>query len=269
MQNAAREQTDANHGRALAWLRSDGLRHIVTLKMLAVGGAAIDCRLCEEADGWGLLSLFSTKVFEYDQQTYADRERVVLIDGTSAGAKAKLLETLPRGALVVKTYDEAVKTYLEGKYGAKRVRSFVSFTGFPGGPRFAPAREIAESATLTPEVAAMFAANGYEASELARHFGDGARWFGIQEAGQMVSACMVFRNFETVWEIGGVYTLPEHRRRGLARQVVAAALEHLHQAQRRPRYQVRADNLASIELARAAGLREFLRMEHFLVDRKD
>lgn len=256
----------ANHDRMLAWLRGDVLRHIVTLKMLRVGGAAIDCRLREDADGWAVLSRFSTQVFEYDRQTYAGREWVVLIDGTSAAAKAKLLEGLPRSGLVIKTYDAAVKEWLRRKYGAKSVRSFVSFTGAPSDPRCAPTGKIIESATLAPEIAAMFAANGYEASELARHFADDAHWFGIQDAGKMVSACMVFRNHEIVWEIGGVYTLPERRRQGLARQVVAAALEYLHQTQRLPRYQVRSDNLASLGLAKAAGLKEFLRMEHLLVD---
>ena len=265
---AAAIHVDPDHRRALAWLRSDPLRHIVTLKMIRVGGRAVSCRWCEDADGWGLLSLFHTRVFEYDQQTYADRDWVVLIDGTSAGAKAKLLDELPTGALVVKTYDSAVKEFLKQKFFATPVRSFVSFAGAPGIAPSPPTREIVSSTKLEPAVAVLFAANGYVESELSRHFADGARWFGVSEDGKIVSACMVFRNFDTVWEIGGIFTLPERRRQGLARRVVAAALAHLHQAHLLPRYQVRADNIASIELAKAAGLQEFLRMEHYLVDRK-
>jgi len=260
-------QVDPDHRRALAWLRGDLLRHIVTLKMIHVGGRAISCRWCEDTDGWGLLTLFHARVFEYDQQTYADRDWVVLIDGTSAGAKAKLLEELPTGALVVKTYDAVVKESLQRKFHATPVRSFVSFTGAPGSAPAPPTRKIATATALEPAVAAMFAANGYVESELARLFADGARWFGVKDNGRLVSAGMVFRNFETVWEIGGVFTLPDRRRQGLARQVVAAALAHLHQSNLLPRYQVRSDNAASIELASAAGLTEFLHMDHFLVNR--
>ncbi len=268
MRTAGATIADSNPDRTLALLRSDCLRHIVTLKMLHVGGAAVECRLREDKNGWGLLSLFSTRVFEYDQQTYPDRDWIILIDGTSDTAKSTLLEELPVGALVVKTYDVAVKEFLTRQYRAAPVRSFVSFTSPPGGPPYSPIREIVESSQFEPGVAEMFAANGYLENELARHFADGARWFGIRAAGRVVSACFVFRNFETVWEIGGVFTQPELRRQGLARQVVAAALHYLHQSHCLPRYQVRSDNLASIDLAKAFGLREFLRMDHFLVDRK-
>ncbi len=260
-------QVDPDHRRALAWLRGNPLRHIVTLKMIHVGGRSVSCRWCEDADGWGLLSLFHTGVFEYDQQTYADRDWVVLIDGTSAAAKAKLLEELPTGALVVKTYDPAVKEFLKRKLHASPVRSFVSFTIAPGGLPPSPTMAIVSSTNLDPAIAGIFAENGYGKSELARHFADGARWFGIKEDGQVVSVGMVFRNFETIWEIGGVYTQPVRRRRGLARQVVLAALNYLHQSQLLPRYQVRSDNLGSIGLAAASGLKEFLRMDHYLVDR--
>jgi GNAT superfamily N-acetyltransferase len=268
MPAAGTTKVDVEQNRAKALLQSDRLRHVVTLKMLHLGGRAIQCRLREDAEGWGLLSLFHTRVFEYDQQTYADRDWVVLMDGTSAAAKAKLLEELPLGALVVKTYDSAVKEFLAQKYRAVPVRSFVSFTSAPGSPRRPPTREVVESTTLEPEVAKMFAANGYADSELARHFADGARWFAIKAGGRAISACLVFRNFETVWEIGGVFTQPEHRRQGLAREVVAAALDYLQKAHCLPRYQVRTDNTASIDLAKAAGLQEFLRMDHYLVDRK-
>jgi hypothetical protein len=47
---------------------------------------------------------------------------------------------------------------------------------------------------------------------------------------------------------------------------VAAALSYLIEHGQIPRYQVRSDNLPSIRLAEASGLREFLRMDHLLVD---
>ena len=191
-----------------------------------------------------------------------------MIDGTSEAAKSKLLDELPNGSLVVKTYDSAVKEFLVRKYHATPVRPFVSFTRSADDPNPSPLGKIVESRKLEPGVVAMFASNGYMDSELARHFSDGARWFGIEENGQVVSACFVFRNFETVWEIGGVFTQPDHRRQGLASRVITAALGYLNKSRYLPRYQVRSDNIASIDLAKAAGLKEFLRLDHYLVDRR-
>jgi predicted GNAT family acetyltransferase len=53
------------------------------------------------------------------------------------------------------------------------------------------------------------------------------RRVGVYASPGAQSAGFVFRNFESVWEIGGVFTHPEFRRHGLARQVVAAALSYL------------------------------------------
>ena len=111
----------------------------------------------------------------------------------------------------------------------------------------------------------VFGQNGYEPAEVSRHFADGARWFGIRDRGQIVSACFVFRNFETVWEIGGVFTEPSHRRMGHARKVVTSALNHVLANGFIPRYQVRSGNMESIRLAETIGLKEFLRMDHFLL----
>jgi ribosomal protein S18 acetylase RimI-like enzyme len=111
----------------------------------------------------------------------------------------------------------------------------------------------------------MFAANGYLEGELGRHFADGARWLGAERDGRIRAAGFVFRNFENVWEIGGLHTDPDYRRQGLARQVVLGALRHLAASGCIPRYQVRSDNGPSVALAGACGLRVFLRLDHLLV----
>jgi len=67
-----------------------------------------------------------------------------------------------------------------------------------------------------------------------------------------------------VWEIGGVATEPEFRRRRLAAAVVHVGVNHLLSLDRLPRYQVAARNQASVQLARSAGLQEFIRIEHYV-----
>lgn len=247
-------------------LRTAPLQHVVTLKMLHLLGSSIEFRLLEVPSGWALMSQFSASAFEYDRQTYPDRELVVLIDGTSADAKLDLLGGLPNRRLVVKTSDCAVGAHLGASRSARAARSFLSFTSAENMAPKPKAAGIVEGTDLMPEVARMFAQNGYLESELGRHFADGARWFATRHQGKICSAGFVFRNFEAVWEIGGIYTEPEYRRQGFGRKIVAAALSELLGTNRIPRYQVRSDNKPSINLARASELVEFLRMDHLLVD---
>jgi len=68
-------------------LREAPLQHVVTLKMLHLVGPAMKCQFLEDRNGWALTSLIPTHAFEYDRQTYPDRDLVVLVDGTSTDAK--------------------------------------------------------------------------------------------------------------------------------------------------------------------------------------
>jgi RimJ/RimL family protein N-acetyltransferase len=111
-----------------------------------------------------------------------------------------------------------------------------------------------------------FGNNGYETAELERHFRNGARWFGAEADGHIASACFVFQNYGQVWEIAGVYTEPKYRHRGLARKAVASALSYLRSQRLIIRYQAKWNNLASIRLAREAGLTEFLTVNHYRIE---
>jgi GNAT superfamily N-acetyltransferase len=69
---------------------------------------------------------------------------------------------------------------------------------------------------------------------------------------------LVFR----VYEIGGVYSLPEARRKGYARKLVETALHTLVRGGARPCEQVPELNQPSIRLAEAIGLEPFVTTEH-------
>ncbi len=246
-------------------LESDPLRHVVTLKMIHHYGDALELRLAQDAAGWALLSLMPTSLSGFDSRAYPDARFVAMVDGDSRTATIELLRGLPRAPLVAKTTDGAVGAHLVRVLGATPGLSFLSFTTGPGVSGTPAPEGIDQSSVLDPEGAELVAQNGYDARELERYFADGARWFAVRTHGRMVSAGMVFRNFDTIWEIGGLYTLPAYRRQGHARMVVAAALSHLEANAWVPRYVVRSDNSASEALARRAGLRLFLRMDHFVV----
>jgi ribosomal protein S18 acetylase RimI-like enzyme len=248
-------------------LRQDVLRHVVTLKMLHFFGDSMELRFAQDDAGWALLSLLPVRVSEFDRQVYPNADTVVLVDGVSDALKSALLAGLPAGRLVIKAHDDFTRKFALEALGAQRALSFRSFT-LPPTARLEPAPTgIMESEALDPEIARILARNGYTGPELARFFAAGARWYAIEEAGRYVSAGFVFPIFERVWEVGGLYTEPDHRRRGHARRIVAAALGHLAARNLITRYQVRSDNLESVRLAETAGLREFLRIDHFVAVR--
>ncbi len=243
-------------------LRGDPLRHIVTLKMLSAYGAAMQLRFAEDDSGWALVSELPLGAFPYDAATYGTSGLAVLVDGTSAPLKLSLLQALPRQFLVVKTYDAVVQRYATAEWGAEHVATFLSFTT---DTAFAEDPSVKRSTDLSMEAAKLFASNGYTDQELWRAFDNGACWFGVQRDEQLASACFVFQNFDRVWEIAGVATEPAFRRQHLAATVVRSAVNHLIALKRLARYQVAADNVASVQLARAAGLHEFIRIEHHVV----
>lgn len=255
-----------NRDEAVELLGRDPLRHIVTLKMLALYGEHMDLRFVAESGEWALLSLLPTDLSDYDSRAYATTRRVVLVDGNSATLKLRLLDDLPRCDMVVKTYDPAVKRHVMQQFAGEPVASFTSFSA-PPGLTLSACDGTEESSTLSEEAAASFGQAGYSMPELEKWFREGARWFGIRKGGTVVSGCFVYRNFDSVWEIAGVFTEPNHRRQRLAATVVTAALVYLLELQRRPRYQVPITNTASTQLARGIGLQEFLSVDHLLVKR--
>jgi RimJ/RimL family protein N-acetyltransferase len=85
----------------------------------------------------------------------------------------------------------------------------------------------------------------------------------VREQGDVLAACFAFEIDDPLWEIGGVYTKPAHRGRGLAKRVVQAALAELRRLERLPRYQVSEDNGASIGVADSLGMQRFLTLTHY------
>lgn len=251
---------------ALQLLRTDPLRHIVSLKMLTRFGPQMTLRFAGEAQAWALLSLLPSQCFEYDARTYPTSRFIALIDGTSEALQLELLDQLPSEELVVKTYTSSLRHYLVSQRAGTRVATFASFSAPPS--LALPRSSVSyESFELSTEASQLFERAGYGLEELERSFRDGSRWFGIEREGALVGGCFVFRNFDAVWEIAGVFTDPRFRRQGLAATVVRAATAYLLSAGCVPRYQVTVANLASMQVAHAVGLREFIRVDHVLIPR--
>ena len=266
-------QPAAERARAVELLESDPLRHVVTLKMLALFGDRALSSLVESSEGWALRVVLPTSAFEYDARHYGQVPRVVLVNGNWDAAKLALLGDVPSGGYVLKTGDPALQRFARETLGIEPVRSFTSFTGSalaaaePAGVGSEAAVEpgVVEGGGLDAPARALFAQTIYEPAELETYFAAGARWFARRAGARLVSGCFVFENFSRVWEVAGVFTEAAWRRQGLAATVVRAAVADLIERGLQPRYQVETSNRASVELARRLGLTEFIVVEHFVV----
>lgn len=246
-------------------LEEDTLKNLVTLKMLTCYPEAMDFELLRENDHWALLGLLEVRASAWDAKMYASCKYAAFINGNDSGKMVELLARLPKGNLVIKTADDCVREWVVQTRKGAKVMSFHSFTSGKRltvelrGEKVVPLGEFDESAWNH------FRSNGYVDEELAQYFRNGAKWFGIESDGELASACFVFENYKQVWEIAGVYTQPDYRRRGLAKKTVEAALVYLGNCGLIPRYQARGGNHPSLNLARSLGLIEFLRMDHYVV----
>jgi ribosomal protein S18 acetylase RimI-like enzyme len=241
-------------------LRADPLRHIVALKMLGQYPEHARLELREAGPAWAVSAVFPASVSAYDARAYPTAEFLALIDGNAPSSMLALLDELPHAPLVLKTSHRAIARRAVRR-GGRFERAFLSFSSIRAlTPEAAPVTEGGPG--LDPALARAFAHHGNDLEYLDHCFRNGARWFAIRDGAAVCSACLVYRNFDPIWEIAGLFTQPEWRRQGLARRVVTAALRYLHAHNRQPRYQVDTANRASIELARALGLAELLRVEH-------
>ena len=246
-------------------LEADLLRNIVTLKMINNYSSRMTLELVERNQKWALLSLLPIEASDWDRKRYPSANVIAFIDGNDLGYKKRLWHEIPKGEIVFKTGDPALKEMLRRTPGASKVDSFVSFTRRMSS-LVAPAdAELIQSDQLMPQVEELIKENGYEPEELERYFANGAEWFGVRIDDRIVSVCFVCQNYGSVWEVAGVYTIPLFRKLGLAKRAVVASLYHLQSRGFLPRYQVRWNNGPSIQLALSIGFEEFLRLDHFLI----
>lgn len=245
-------------------LRRNPLKNVTLLKMMTAYHTQIDCVLIEQKEEWGVLLLMPATTFGYDHRTYPEADTVVLMDYSSPEVFPALLKRLPRDAnLVFKLQEDAYRQALEPYFTLRRVRSLYSYSSAEG-QRFSADEACTVSEAIDERLLPLWMANDYSLEEITQYFEDGAFAVTLFDGDTPLSTCMVYRNEERIWEIGGVRTIEAARQRGLAQRVVRTAVFHTQKRGYIPRYQVLENNLASIRLAESIGLTRAVTLEHWL-----
>jgi GNAT superfamily N-acetyltransferase len=254
---------------ALAFLRRDLLRNIVALKMLDAYHDAMEVYVHADRFGEGVLLLLPTYVSPFDRRTYPSTDYVVLLSATHPAVVRSLLPRIPDGcALVFKLTDAGDRQVIEQRFALSRATAYISYTA-PAGREFTASDAAVVSERVDERCFELYAAQGYEREEVERYFSAGqALSFALYRQDAPIAACFAYPNFEHIYEIGAVYTLPDERRRGHARVLVETALHLLGRRGYLPRYQVHEINQPSIRLAQTIGLEPFVIMEHWLCARR-
>lgn len=244
----------------LAVLRRDPLKHAVILKyLLATPGARL--HQIVRGDMSANLLLIDPKLSSYDRRTYPEATAAVLIASDDPDFTRELMPVVPRGERVFfRMPTEADRAVVAERFALERRNAFLSFTGAGSGES-----DAAIEASTATAAYDLFARQDHDREWVAGLLQSGRAFTStVRENGSPVAACFAFELDTAIWEVGGVYCLPDHRGRGHARRAVQAALTELSRRGLVSRYQVGETNTPSIRLAQSLGMRQFLTLTHYV-----
>ncbi len=244
-------------------LESEPLRNIVLLKQLAALPSSTSVHRVTDSVGAASLVLLDIAASAYDRQTYPVAACTAVISSDHPSLTARLLDLVPRDVGVVfKLATDADRDAVVARFTVEPAACFLSYTSRLRFGRDACVRLTRE---VDEAVLRMFEDQGHCRTWLGPLLASGCAFACVTDVnGQAGSVCFAFENYRRVWEVGGVFTPLHLRGRGLAAMVVRTALAVLGERGLTPRYQVSANNAASIALAEGVGLERFLTLTHHL-----
>jgi hypothetical protein len=252
--------------KAIAFLESDIPKNLVTLKYLNTYHTK-DTKvvLVEDENGWAVLFSFPTSILSFDREAYPRAKVALFINGTSENGTLNLLDSLPENNYILRLNRPLDLSGLENKYKVSRGNTYLSYSCNTlinvQGIKVVPANSV-----LTKDAVKLISQNGHDEADLKEYFKNGARWFGVIKDNILKSVCFIYQDYGNFMEIGGVRTLKSERRKGYARIVVYSAIKYLLVQNFLPRYCTEEKNINSIRLAESLGMKQFLKIEHYLLD---
>lgn len=255
--------------KAQAYFHTDRLKYLVHLKYMHLYGDSITCTYLEQGKQVAVLLRYPSGRVVWDATAYPTSEQVLLPAASDAGMAQLLLNRMRDDGLLersqaIKFSDAESEAVFKDSLPLQFARSLTSYTS-PANARYERDPQVVVEHQPNDEHLAAFLSNGYSAEEIAADFAKGAVLFSLYDDGQrLLSSCMIYQNFDDLWEVAGVHTADTARRKGYARRVVQTALANVLEMGRIPRYHVEDVNRASHELARGLGLQPCLHFRHYV-----
>jgi len=245
------------------WLESDLLKHIVHLEVLQAHPEDVQHVWLKTPEGRAFLLWLPSTASSYDREHYGDCDHVVFLASDSPFASRALLPYIPKGKLVFKLTNPWDFPVLSQRFSLGRITSFLSYTS-SRHTQLKPVDNILVNETLDPKCLELYRAQGYDTTEISSLFrSDQAISFTRYHSGEPITTCYAFCNYKSVWEIAGVYTIPEERYKGHGKDIVVAAMRTLLRRGFLPRFQAAEENIPSVALAETLGLEHFLTATHY------
>jgi GNAT superfamily N-acetyltransferase len=253
--------------RALTFLKTKPLQHLVHLKFLHLYGDHLECWCVNEGADTGVLLNYPPELVSWDSSAYSVASRVFMPAASNVAMAQKLCEAVIAQTndypIVCKFCDTNTRQVFAQAFHLQPTQTVISYTtSLLNVP--AATDDVVISHQLDERNLKLYLENGYSVDELKKYFAEGAMAFTLYEQDEPLCSCMIYQNFGDVWEIGGLNTVERARRKGYARQVVNAALKEILNRGWIPRYQAQETNLASLRLAESLGMTVCLRFEHYL-----
>lgn len=256
--------TDSLLEKSIEYLKTDSFKHLSTLKYLTLYRDKLTMSLLEERNNWAILVTIPTEILSYDTATYPYANKAIFINGTSEQLIYRLLDTLPENNYILRLNEDMNLLDLKNRFKIKNGNSFVSYS-CSTFEDYAANSIVLSSTHITDETVNIIMNNGYSEKEIKKYFDSGSVWFGVKINDKIQSVCFIYQNYNNIWEIAGVHTLETERNKGYARIVVTSAIAYLLKNNLVPRYEADARNTNSIKLAQSLKMKEFLRINHFLL----
>lgn len=244
-------------------LRRKPLENVVLLKFLqnspeSVTGYHIDCGT-ERAT----MLVIDNQLQDFDRGAYPSATSTILISSDNPTLTQALVCALPRNETrVFKLANPADRDVVAQHFTLDRQRAILSYTihgPVSGNDRIT----INKSSKRAPFE--LFEAQKHSRDWLSSLLDNGRAFTCTFEENDIaLSACFAFQIDGDLWEVGGVYTHPQARRRKLAQSVVSAAVAELKRSNRFVRYQVEDTNTPSIRLAESLGMTHYFTLSHYL-----
>ena len=275
---------DAIFERLTQFLNEDELRHITPLKLLGLYRERIRVVLVYAGVEQAFLLLLPRAASQYDTAKYPSASLVVF-PALSASPSAAMIAACVRAIIdsagaetfVVKSCEPELIAALRTTLPALSYqRALLTFTPNADDGAVSVGSVLKSSVRITTHIplqalSLLAAHDNYSASELDTMFADGSarcllRFDGDGDKADRhpVTIALSFPNTPTLHEIGSLYVAPHARRVGHASVLVHAAVADIASRDLAVRYVVDATNAPSIELATRCGLREVMRLEHWL-----